>query len=144
MITKQQKQRFIDELRKTPVIQVVCQKLSIGRTTYYRLRKEDNEFAKQADLAIEEGRLVVNDLGEAQTIALMKDKDMQAIRFWMTHNDPRYSNKLEIKGRITHVSEELSPEQEQILRQALLMALPKESYEQSETSHDSRSDDQGS
>jgi len=130
MHTKQDKQRFLEELRKTPVVQVACQKMSWGRTTYYRLRRGDRKFAELADMALQEGRKVVNDLGEAQTISLMKDRDMQAIRFWLTHNEPRYANKLEINGNINHSNVELTPEQKKVLRRALKLALPQNQYAQ--------------
>ncbi len=130
MVTNQQKKLLLEELQKTPVVQVACQKIGIGRTTYYRFRKEDPGFAGLADIALQDGRSVVNDLGEAQTISLMKERDMQAIRFWLTHNDPRYSNKLEIQGHLTHSSEELTPEQTALLRKAIKLAIPKQTYDQ--------------
>lgn len=129
MHSKADKERFLQELRKTPVVQVACQKVGWGRTTYYRIRKQDKKFAELADTALQEGRVVVNELGEAQTITLMKEKDMRAIRFWLTHNDPRYSNKLELTGHLTHASETLTAEQEKLLRAALGFALPQQSYE---------------
>ena len=143
MITKGDKQRFLEELEKTPVVQVACQKTGIGRTSYYRLRKEDPEFAKQADKALEEGRGVVNDLGEAQTISLMKDRDMQAIRFWLTHNHPRYGNKLEITGSLMQVNVELSPEQAELLEQAVKFALPTKNYELKKTEEADENEDGG-
>ena len=97
-------------------MQVACQKTGIGRTSYYRLRKESKEFARLADLALEEGRAVANDLGEATTISLMKDRDMNAVRFWLTHNHPRYANKLEISGNISHSTGPLTPELSKLLR----------------------------
>ncbi len=124
MVTNEDKKRFLEELQKTPVVQVACQKTGMGRTTYYRFRKGDKKFAQLADLALQEGRAVVNDLGEAQTISLMKDRDMNAIRFWLTHNEPRYGNKLEITGRFMHSTEKLTPEQSKLLRQAIKLALP--------------------
>lgn len=133
MKTNEDKERFLEELRKTPVVQVACQKMGIGRTTYYRLRKENPEFAKLADQALTEGRAVVNDLGEAQTISLMKDRNMKAIQFWLSHNDPRYSRKLEIQGRIATVHEELTPEQATLLQQAIELAMPRHTYDDDAT-----------
>lgn len=140
MHTKADKERFLEELRKTPVVQVACQKVGWGRTTYYRIRKQDKHFAELADVALQEGRVVVNELGEAQTITLMKEKDMRAIRFWLTHNDPRYSNKLEIKGTITN-SFELTPEMETLMLQAGRMALPQQSYDQPEPKEETEKDE---
>lgn len=143
MHAKDIKQRLIEELGKTPIAQVACQKVGVGRTTYYRFRKEDKKFAELADLALQEGRTIVNELGETQTISLMKERDMQAIRFWLTHNDPRYANKLEITGNINHSSVELTPEQKKTLRRALRLALPQQNYDQDtkEQSEDSAGDD---
>lgn len=129
MKTNDDKSRFLEELQKTPVVQIACQKTNIGRTTYYRFRREDKKFAALADEALNEGRRVVNDLGEAQMISLIKAQDMQAIRFWLTHNNSRYGNKLEIMGSLTHTSD-LTPEQQKLLKQALKLALPKESHEE--------------
>jgi len=136
MRSSNDKQRFLEELRKTPVVQVACQKAGIGRTTYYRWRKEDKEFAVHADEALSEGRVVVNELGEAQTISLMKDRNMHAIRFWLTHNDPRYSNKLEITGNLLHSTDELSPEQAELLKKAVKLAIPTNDYEPRNTGAD--------
>lgn len=137
------KERLLEELRKAPVVQVACQKVGVGRTTYYRLCKEDPEFAKLADEALSEGRIVVNELGEAQTITLMKEKDIRAIRFWLTHNDPRYSNKLELKGFLTHATEALTPEQELLMQSALRLALPEQPYGPDTATPDSLDDGAG-
>lgn len=134
MNRKETKKRLLEELAKTPVVQIACQKAGIGRTSYYRLRKEDKRFAQFADAAIGEGRLVMNDLGEVTVISRMKNQqDLQAARFWLTHNHPRYSPKLELSGRITSVTEELSPDQKKLLKQAVRLALPQDDYGQEET-----------
>ena len=125
------KQSLLEELAKTPVVQIACQKLGLGRTTYYRFRKEDPAFARLADEALEDGRKVINDLGETTVISRMKnDQDIQAARFWLTHNDPRYGNKLEVKGSFIHSLESLTPEMEELLLQAARMALPQQTYAQ--------------
>ena len=131
MADKNLKQQIFDELGKTPVVQIMCQKLGVGRTSYYRLRKEDPAFAKLADEALDEGRKVINDLGETTVISLMKNQqDIKAARFWLTHNDPRYSNKIELKGNFIHSLETLPPELEELLKKAARMALPQQNYDQ--------------
>ena len=46
------KELVVEQLKKTPIVQIACEKTGIGRATYYRWRKEDAEFGKLADEAI--------------------------------------------------------------------------------------------
>ncbi len=41
-------------LKKTPIVQVACERSSVGRATYYRWKKDDADFAKQADEALDQ------------------------------------------------------------------------------------------
>ena len=45
MKNSKQKKIFLDHLRKIPIIQVVCEKSGIGRTTVYRWKKQSKKFA---------------------------------------------------------------------------------------------------
>lgn len=147
MNRKETKKRLLEEFAKTPVVQVACQKVGVGRTSYYRLRKEDKRFARLADEAIAEGRLVMNDLGEVTVISRMNNQqDLHAAKFWLAHNHPRYSPKLELSGRVTSVIEELSPDQKKLLKQAVRLALPQDDYGQEETGSggDAPADGEGS
>jgi hypothetical protein len=112
---------IIEGLRKTPIIQLVCEKNGIGRTTFYRWKKEDKKFSEQVDKAFLEGRLFINDIAESQLISGIKDKSMQAIFFWLRNNHPVYADKLELKGKIEH-THELTKEQKQIVKQAVKLA----------------------
>jgi hypothetical protein len=112
---------LIEQLKKTPVVQVACEKLSIGRATYYRWRKENEEFAKLADEAITEGNALVNDMAESQLMAAIRDKNLTAIIFWLKHHHPRYATKVEITGHLKH-EEQLTPEQEALVMKALKLA----------------------
>lgn len=116
----QEKAMVLEQLRKTPIVQTVCEKLNISRNTYYRWRKEDKEFAKAADEALKEGSLLVNDLAENQLISAIKDKNITAIIYWLRHHHSDYRNRLEVT---THVKQdELTPEQEAVVREALRLA----------------------
>lgn len=119
---KIKKEEVIENLRKTPIVQVVCEKLGIGRASYYRWRKEDKEFAEKADAAIDEGLNLVNDMAESQLLSAIKDKNMTAIIFWLKNHHRAYTNKIELNGTINHTSEELTKEQELLVRSALINA----------------------
>lgn len=115
------KDLIVEGLKKTPIIQLVCEKNGIGRTTFYRWKKEDKKFSELVDKAFLEGRLFINDIAESQLISGIKDKSMQAIFFWLRNNHPVYADKLELKGKIEH-AHELSKEQKKIVKQAIKLA----------------------
>lgn len=119
--TDKAKAELLDQLRKTPIIQIACEKLGINRTTLYRWRAENNEFAQAIDDALLEGRLMVNDLAESQLIGAVKDRNITAILAWLKHNHPTYRTRVEIEGSLK-VIEELSPEQAEKVRHALALA----------------------
>lgn len=115
-----QKEIFIDQIKKTPIIQVVCEKLEIGRTSYYRWRKDDEEFAEECDKAIFEGKYLINDLAESQLISAIKDKNLTAIIFWLKAHHSAYSTKVELTTK--NPDGKLTPEQEESIRNALTLA----------------------
>jgi ACT domain-containing protein len=55
---------FLEQLRKNPIVQIACEKVGIGRATFYRWKKKSKTFARAVDEAIIEGRQIVNDLAE--------------------------------------------------------------------------------
>lgn len=117
-----EKDLILETIKKTPIIQVVCEKNGIGRATYYRWRKEDPIFAKLADEALTEGTLFINDLAESQLISSLKDKNMTGIIFWLKNHHPAYTNKLEISGQLKH-GYKLTQEQEKLMTKALSMII---------------------
>ena len=115
------KEALLEQLRKTPILQIACEKLDINRTTLYRWRAADKAFATAIDDALLEGRLLVNDLAESQLIGAVKDRNITAILAWLKHNHPSYKTRVEIEGSL-NVIEELSPAQAEQVRQALTLA----------------------
>ena len=109
---------FLEQLKKTPIVQIACEKLGIGRATFYRWKEEDVEFSKQVDAAIFDGRLMVNDLAESQLIGAVKDRDMRAIIYWLRHHHVDYRNRLEIEGTLNTIYA-LSDEQKALVAKAL-------------------------
>lgn len=119
--TDRNKELLIEQFRKTPIVQVACDKIGIGRATYYRWRKEDKEFTKQADIALEDGSYLINDMAESQLLSAIRDKNLTAIIFWLKNHHSSYASKLEVTGRLSH-NYELTPEQEESIRKALELA----------------------
>jgi ACT domain-containing protein len=113
-----EKENLIEKLRKIPVVQIACEKLSISRSTYYRWRKEDEVFCRNADDAIEEGSSFVNDMAESQLLSAIKDRNMTAFIFWLKHHHKAYTTKVEI---LTSRNKDgpLSEEQKATLEKAL-------------------------
>ncbi len=125
---QKEKQLLIEQLRKTPIIQIACEKVDIGRATFYRWRKEDSEFAQAAEIALEEGSGLVNDMAESQLMAAIRDQNLTAIIFWLKHHHPAYANRVEITTKTKREEEILTPEQEAVLKKELQLAslLPEE------------------
>lgn len=121
---------LLEEFKKTPVVQVACQKTGISRATYYRWKKEDEVFSKEADAALEEGSLFVNDIAESQLLSAIKEQNMTAIIFWLKHHHKMYATKVEITTPVKQM-EKLDPDQEKLVRKALALAslVPKEGKE---------------
>jgi hypothetical protein len=95
-----EKKIVIEHLKKIPIIQIACERSNISRPTYYRWRKDDEEFKKDSDEAMKDGKGMINDLSESQLVALIKDKNFHAIQLWLRQHHPDYGNKLEVKAVI--------------------------------------------
>lgn len=119
--TDETKALFLEQLKKTPIVQIACEKIGVGRATFYRWKQEDSEFTKQVDAAIFDGRLMVNDLAESQLIGAVKDRDMRAIMYWLKHHHADYKSRLEIEGTVNTIHE-LSEEQKALIAKAFALA----------------------
>ena len=80
------KELIIEKLKSLPIIQIACEKIGIGRATYYRWREQDPEFADAANKAIREGQQFINDMAESQLLSAIKDQNMTAIIYWLNHH----------------------------------------------------------
>lgn len=112
--------QFFEELKKIPIVQVACEKTGLSRNSVYRWKKEDKEFSKKMDQAMTDGVAFVNDMSESQLLTMIKEKNYPAISFWLRHRNDNYKNKLEITT--AEESEELSPSQIKVVKQALKLA----------------------
>ena len=116
-----EKQLLLEQFKKTPIIQVACEKTNIGRATYYRWKKEDPDFAKLADESLMEGNSLINDMAESQLISAIQDKNLSAIVFWLKHHHSSYTTKIELTT-IKDQEINLTDEQKELLNKALEMA----------------------
>jgi hypothetical protein len=126
---KLQKQ-FFEELRKVPIVQVACEKTGVSRNSIYRWKKEDSEFSIKMEEALKEGVAFVNDMSESQLLTMIKEKNWSAISFWLKHRNDNYKNKVEVSGIVNTINE-LSPEQEALVKKALGLAGV-ETYEENQ------------
>lgn len=116
------KKKMLRALAKSPIVEVACKQISLPRTTYYRWRREDEKFAEDCDLAIEESAGRINDLAESQLISAIKEQNMTAIIFWLKHHHRAYRTRIELDANIKRDQEALSPEQAELVAQALRLA----------------------
>lgn len=116
------KKRLLAQLEKTPIVEAACSRVGLPRATYYRWRKDDQAFAVLCDETIERSIGRVSDLAESQLINAIKNQNMTAITFWLKHHSIRYRNRLEIDARVQTVQQELTPEQANLINEALQLA----------------------
>lgn len=135
IVKRQQKDKalLIDQLKRTPIIQLACEKSGIARATYYRWTNQDPDFARLASEALLEGAALVNDIAESQLMSAIRDKNLTAIIFWLKHHHPIYATKVEVTARLKADNEVLTAEQEELVTKALKLAalVPTEQKEQS-------------
>ncbi len=87
---------FLEELRKTPVVNAVCKQVDITRQTVYRWIKEDPEFNKEYEECMSQGVDNVNDLAVSQLIKKVQQGDNGMIKHWLSYNHPTYMKKPDI------------------------------------------------
>ncbi len=119
----EQKKLLIDQLKKTPIVQVACEKIGVGRATFYRWLKDDPDFGKLANESITEGNGLISDVAESQLANLIKSGNLGAISFWLKHRHPAYRNKVEVQANVRHEDTPLTPEEMEVVAQSLRLAL---------------------
>ncbi|MEI6553579.1 MAG: hypothetical protein WCO09_03355 [bacterium] len=120
--TKKNKKLFLDQLEKSMIIQIACEKTGISKSTIYRWRESDKEFDNAVEDAIREGISFVNGIAETQLVNAIKDRNMTGITLWLKTHHPSYKTKIEVSGEIKNVRDELTEEEAEIIAQALKLA----------------------
>ena len=90
----EEKKKIIEMLKENPIVDFVCKKLGVGRSTYYRWYTDDKEFAKAVDNSLMEGSSLMSSMAESQLLQLIKEKNLGAIMFWLRNKHPDYKQKL--------------------------------------------------
>ena len=116
------RENLLEQLRKTPIIQLACEKAGIGRATYYRWRKTNPKFARSSDDALQESVSLMNDLAESQLLSAIREKNMTAIIFWLKNRHRAYTNKLNIDAKVETKDSKLTVEQEDLIKKALSLS----------------------
>lgn len=114
------KQDIIEQLRRTPIIEIICKKVGIGRATFYRWRKDDPEFANQIEQSLDEGLSLVSDLAESKLVSAIQNDNLTAIFFWLKAHHPAYKTKVEL-STVSRPKEELTQEQQETVNKALTL-----------------------
>lgn len=115
------KAQLAAQLRRTPIVQVACEKLGVSRAAFYRWKAEDPAFAAEADAALREGCALVSDLAESQLIGAIKDRNLAAVTYWLRHRHPAYRATVEVGGAV-RVAPELTPSQRALVERALRLS----------------------
>lgn len=115
------REKFLETLREMPIVEYACKKSGIGRTTYYRWRKEDSMFAQASNEALRHGIEFINDMSESQMIQLIKEKKMPAIAMWLKNNSARYGAFRSIQTPILSAPE-LSEQEMKLFRKAIALS----------------------
>lgn len=118
---KKLKEAILEQLKRTPTIETACQKVGVGRATVYRWRDQSKSFRQALEAAQNEGRAFMCDVAENQLFSLIGEKKYEAIRFYLSTHNARYSNKLEISGKVSS-DEPLTKEQKRLIREALRLS----------------------
>ncbi|MFA6105346.1 MAG: hypothetical protein WC725_01955 [Patescibacteria group bacterium] len=93
MIDDKTKLNLLKEIQKNGNVSLSCIRINIDHATYYRWKKEDKEFRKKANEAETIGRKNNCDLAEHALILLVKEKKIEAVKYLLSHNSPRYKPK---------------------------------------------------
>jgi hypothetical protein len=113
------KKLLIEQLKKTPIVSLACEKIATSRATYYRWRKDDRRFKDNADAAIAHGVLLVNDMAESQLLSSIRDGNMTGLIFWLKHHHPSYETRIELRHNVAGSDESLTRKQKQAADKAL-------------------------
>jgi len=136
---------FLAQLRKVPIVQVVCEKVGISRSAVYNWRRNDEKFRQAMEEALAEGEDLINDMSESQLLTLIREKSLPAILFWLRKRSPRFRDRVEIDANIRSQQDRLTPEQEACVKAALKLAsLPVEPPDEAAAAANTQDHDPGS
>ena len=106
---KRQQEKLLEALAESGNVSFACKRAGVSRDTFYRWRKDDDEFADKAILAIGSGKEFVNDLAHSQLIRNIQNGDMGAIKFQLGNCHDDYLPKKSVQAfRLEDLQKEIS------------------------------------
>ncbi len=123
------KNKFLKELEKNPIIQIACRKTGIAKATFYRWIKTDRKFKKDSEESLNQGRSFINDLAESKLIISVNNGNLTAIIYWLKNNHSRYSEKVDFlspKEQKKFVKKFLLSDQKSVCKMLSEMAVNKQ------------------
>jgi hypothetical protein len=102
MIDDKTKYKLLKELEKSGNVFLSCLRVGVDRSTYYRWFDADKEFRKLAGQAVRRGRENNCDIAKHALMIKVKEKDMGAIKYVLSNNDPAYRRKQTSNVVIVH------------------------------------------
>jgi hypothetical protein len=113
------KKLFIEQLKKTPIVQVVCEKVGLPRATFYRWKNKNKKFSREVNESLSQGKKLINDMAESQLINKISEGHVTAIIYWLNHNNRNYFPKMELSGKVKTGKNELTKEQKELIKISL-------------------------
>ncbi|MCK9435255.1 MAG: hypothetical protein M0R32_10730 [Candidatus Cloacimonetes bacterium] len=96
------KLRIIEALREAPFIINAAKKIGVSRSTIYRWMESDKYFERDINRALTEGHKKLSDIAEMKLFQGIERGDLGAIKFYLSHNNPRYLARLNYIGQEKH------------------------------------------
>ncbi len=82
--------KLIEELERTPIVQIACDKVDISRNTFYRWMKEDVKFLERVNESLSLGTGLVNDVALSNVLSGIKSKDVKYTMYWLNRKHPDF------------------------------------------------------
>jgi hypothetical protein len=119
MKKKRVRDKFLEELRKVPIVIVACQNCGISRNTVYRWRHEDPVFMESMEEALTEGENSIHDLAHSKLVGLINKSNLPAIRFWLNNRHPLYKQSSRATVHEDIIEEEIERIQQEKIDEVL-------------------------
>lgn len=84
------KNKFLEELARTSIVGVACERSGISRQTYYRWRNVDSDFYMKADQAMAIGVELNNDLSESVVLNAIRQNDVGTAKWYLSNRHKEY------------------------------------------------------
>ncbi len=91
-----ERKKFLEILATTPFINHACKKVGVSRATIYRWMHSNYRFKQKVLKAQNSGRENLIELAEVTLVNKVRNGDLGAAKFFLTHNSNRYRNKVQI------------------------------------------------